>query len=112
MAALTFFIVNMPLWAMTRNYCLATLIYFVYNDYRLDEVCSRYQAYAYTGAAFLSALCALHYYWFFMMVRMLYVAIVYGKYEDQINKVKSTDPDKTSMKGQKVQKRVKAEKIE
>jgi hypothetical protein len=73
------------LWLYTRIFVLPTAIYAI-EKYTIPVLATLDKSYYFVPfmhsmAFFLSCMCFLHFYWFFMISQMLY-GLAFGKYED------------------------------
>ena len=76
-------------WLYTRIWLLPQIIYFLFFDEKTKfaPAQAQFQPFIFLNAVFLSVMCILHYFWFGLFNKMLYVFIVYGKADDAQNKV-------------------------
>jgi Sec-independent protein secretion pathway component TatC len=66
-----FFVCCMITWFATRIYTLPQMIYFIYTKCIYPTELERFQPYITFSAIFLSTMCALHFYWFAMFIKIL-----------------------------------------
>ena len=76
LAALIDGLILMTIWAYTRCYLLPKSIYFLFTEPKMkDPDMAQFDIFIILSGVFLSVMCALHYFWFFLFIRMnmLYV---------------------------------------
>ena len=69
-----FILINMPSWAFWRLFCLPVIIWGIYthSDFRYkDEVFAPYTCFIAWNGHYLTVLLVLHWYWYFLFLKMI-----------------------------------------
>ena len=80
-----FFVMCMIVWFATRIYSLPQMIYFILTKCIYPPELEQFQPYIYLSGIFLSVMCALHYYWFAMFIKILSRYVKTGEAKDDQN---------------------------
>ena len=83
--AVVFAAVHMPSWAFWRLFCLPVIIWGIYthSDFSYkDPIFAPYDRFIAWNGHYLTILYILHWYWFFLFVKMIYNALTTGVSED------------------------------
>ena len=83
-------IVLIIIWAYTRCYLLVKIIYWILTIPDLsDNNMKQFEPFIYLNATLLSVMCALHYMWFFMFMRMISRFLREGEMHDVGNRMEN-----------------------
>jgi hypothetical protein len=78
----TFFLSLIGSWAYTRLYLITKMVYCCFLHYRYLPPFEGYQALPQIAVFMLTTLVLLHFYWFYLFIKMLFGFILKGKTED------------------------------
>lgn len=98
--ALINFLITMVVWAWTRNFGLAMLVYPIWVKYRYPPWVTTDDVYFYYHitciAVFLSTLLFLHYFWYILFLRVIWSVITTGDSEDKQDSVEDRHRQKSN----------------
>ena len=83
--AVIFATIHMPSWAFWRLFCLPVIIWGIYTHHDFsykDELFAPYDCFIAWNGHYLTVLLILHWYWFFLFIKMIVTALTTGVSED------------------------------